>query len=93
MSTSPTGSVMVSQPDEPTNNIPTYAANIPTYAAYELDLVASLGLPLSTYRNATSGGRGPRSFKLGRRNYVLISDWVEWLDHLAETGGLTCGRR
>ena len=86
MSTIPKGSAQVSQPDEPTKNIP-------AHAVYELDLVASLGLPLSTYRNVTAGGRGPRSFKLGRRNYILLSDWVAWLEQIAETGGLTCGRR
>lgn len=84
MSTSALGSAMVSAPTEP-------QTETPLFAAHEVDLVEGLGLPLSTYRACVSGGKGPRTFKLGRRNYVLLTDWHAWLETLAETGGLTVG--
>jgi hypothetical protein len=57
-------------------------------AAPEADLVSSLDLPLSTYRACVRRGGGPRTFKMGRRNYILFDDWDAWLRQLAETGGI-----
>lgn len=83
MSTSSKGLATVSNPVvEPPNDLP-------KIAALETELVESLGVPLSTYRACTRGGRGPRTFKIGRRNYVLLADWDAWLETLAATGGLT----
>jgi hypothetical protein len=78
------GSAVVSRPVELSNEIPLIAAP-------EADLIDSLGVAVSTYRACTRGGRGPRTFKIGRRNFVLIADWEVWLRELAKTGGLTTG--
>ena len=31
--------------------------------------------------------QGPRRFKIGRRVYILKTDWQAWLEGLAESGG------
>ena len=79
MSTSPEGSAMVSAPGEPIEN----QKNI---AAPEVDLVESLRLSVSTYRACIRRGDGPRTFKLGRRNFILLDDWEAWLRQMAKTG-------
>ena len=73
--------VMVSQSSEPQQTVPRTAAP-------EADLVSSIDLPLSTYRACVRRGGGPRTFKMGRRNYILFDDWDAWLRQLAETGGI-----
>jgi hypothetical protein len=78
------GSAVVSRPVELSNDIPRVAAP-------ETELVESIDLAVSTYRACIRGGRGPRTFKIGRRNFVLIEDWNAWLRQMAETGGLTAG--
>ena len=42
-----------------------------------------LDLPVSTLDKLRAEGRGPRSFLIGRRLYVLQADLREWLDRLA----------
>ena len=86
MSTLSSGSALVSVPVEPQNETP-------SFAILETELVASIGLPISTYRACVQGGRGPRTFKLGRRNYILRNDWEAWLEHLADIGGLKAVER
>ncbi|MGA0615616.1 hypothetical protein [Paracoccus sp. KR1-242] len=56
----------------------------PRVAAPETELVAELGLPYSTYAREKAEGRGPRVFQIGRRNYVLLTDWQAWLEARAE---------
>ena len=41
-------------------------------------------LPLSTYRQLKGEGRGPRTFKIGRRCYVHQKDAAAWFDALRE---------
>ena len=55
----------------------------PKIAAPETELVEDLDLPLSTYHGEKAAGRGPRTFKIGRRNYILLADWQAWLESRA----------
>ena len=84
MSTLTEGSAEVSRPGELSNDIPRVAAP-------ETELIERLGVAVSTYRACVRGGRGPRTFKIGRRNFVLIEDWSAWLRQMAQSGGLTAG--
>ena len=68
----------------------TATINHPSIASPETALVESIGVPISTYRAATRGERGPRRFKIGKMWFVLHEDWEKWLRGLAETGGLGC---
>lgn len=47
------------------------------------DVALFLDLPLSTVDKLRAEGRGPRTFKLGRRLYVRQSDLRAWLDRMA----------
>jgi hypothetical protein len=58
-----------------------------THAARLERLAADYDVPPSTLRALIADGRGPRTFTIGRLVYVRRSDWVEWLDTLAEAGG------
>lgn len=58
----------------------------PRVAATESELVELLGVPISTYMAEKAKGRGPRTFKIGRRNFVLLKDWAAWLHARAEQG-------
>ena len=42
-------------------------------------LVEEIDLPLSTFYSLEADGKGPRTFKLGRRKYCLLTDWQAWL--------------
>lgn len=79
MSDQPTGRVEASA-------LPTY---IPRVASPEADLVAALGVALTTYKGCIRNGRGPRRFKIGKRWFVRHDDWDKWVLGLAETGGLS----
>lgn len=57
------------------------------HAAPESELLEEIGLPASTYAAEKAAGRGPRTFKIGRRIYVRIADWHAWLDERAGAGG------
>jgi len=47
------------------------------------DVALFLDLPLSTVDKLRAQGRGPHTFKIGRRLYVRQSDLRSWLDRLA----------
>jgi len=49
------------------------------------DVALFLDLPLSTVDKLRAQGKGPRTFKLGRRLYVRQADLREWLDAMAES--------
>jgi hypothetical protein len=48
------------------------------------DLSIYLDIPVSTLDLLRSQGRGPRTFKIGRRLYVRQVDLREWFDTLAQ---------
>ncbi|MCL4762450.1 MAG: helix-turn-helix domain-containing protein [Burkholderiales bacterium] len=48
------------------------------------DVALFLDLPLSTVDKLRAEGRGPRTFKIGRRLYVRQQDMRAWLDRLAD---------
>lgn len=48
------------------------------------DVALFLDLPLSTVDKLRAQGKGPRTFKLGRRIYVRQVDLRAWLDAMAE---------
>lgn len=75
---------------EDRNQAPNMPNNQTALASPETKLVQSIGVPISTYRAATRGDRGPRRFKIGKMWFVLHEDWEKWLRKLAETGGLGC---
>jgi hypothetical protein len=52
-------------------------------------LCEEIDLPVSSFYAIEQRGQGPRSFKLGRRRYVLLSDWRDWLTRLAKVEGNT----
>jgi hypothetical protein len=62
-------------------------AAVTSHAARVSDLCRDYGLPESTFRSIVAEGRGPRTFTLGRLIYCRRSDWIAWLDRLAEAGG------
>lgn len=47
------------------------------------DVALFLDVPLSTIDKLRAQGRGPRTFKIGRRLYVRQSDMRDWLDRMA----------
>jgi hypothetical protein len=47
------------------------------------DLALFLGVPLSTVDKLRAEGRGPRTFKIGRRLYVRQDDMRSWIDRMA----------
>jgi hypothetical protein len=49
------------------------------------DFAAALDLPMSTMEKLRASGKGPRTFKLGRRLYVRQADQRDWLDAMAES--------
>lgn len=49
------------------------------------DAALFLDVPVSTLDKLRAQGRGPRTFKIGRRLYVRQVDLRDWLDHLAST--------
>jgi hypothetical protein len=49
-----------------------------------VDVSLFLDVPLSTLDKLRAEGRGPRTFKIGRRLYVRQGDMRAWLDALAE---------
>ena len=51
-------------------------------------LAAQTGIPTGTMTALHSQKKGPRTFKIGRRLYVLRADWTTWLTGLATTGGV-----
>ncbi|MDP2518833.1 hypothetical protein [Shimia thalassica] len=59
-------------------------APLPRIAVPFLELLATIDLPESTYRKETAEGRGCRTFKIGRRKYVLMDDWEAWLRERAD---------
>lgn len=63
---------------------PTGAAK--PYASPESTLLETIGLPRSTYAAVKAAGRGPKTFKIGRRIYVLHSEWYAWLDRCSREG-------
>ncbi len=46
------------------------------------DFALQIGLPISTMQQLRKEGKGPKTFKLGRRVYVHVKDAREWLDEL-----------
>ena len=48
------------------------------------DVALFLDVPLSTMDKLRAQGRGPKTFKIGRRLYVRQVDLRTWLDHMAE---------
>jgi hypothetical protein len=52
------------------------------------DVALYLDLPVSTLNMLRSQGRGPRTFRLGRRLYVSRADLLKWLTQMAETEAL-----
>jgi predicted DNA-binding transcriptional regulator AlpA len=48
------------------------------------DVALLMDLPLSTLDMMRAQGTGPKCFKLGRRLYVLQTDFREWLDTMAK---------
>lgn len=48
------------------------------------DVAVFLNLPLSTVQKLRIQGRGPKTFLIGRRIYVLQTDLREWIDSLAK---------
>lgn len=51
------------------------------------DVALFLDLPLSTVDKLRAQGKGPRTFRLGRRLYVRQADLRAWLDQMAEANG------
>jgi len=49
-----------------------------------IEVALFLDLPVSTLNKLHTQGRGPRTFKIGRRLYVRQADLRAWLDELAE---------
>jgi hypothetical protein len=47
------------------------------------DVSLFLDCPLSTLDMLRAQGRGPRTFKIGRRLYVRQADLRDWLDSMA----------
>jgi hypothetical protein len=45
-----------------------------------------IGVPLSTIDKLRAQGHGPRTFKIGRRLFVLQEDLRDWLHHLRDMG-------
>lgn len=48
------------------------------------DVALMLDVPLSTIDKIRAQGRGPKTFRIGRRLYVRRCDLDSWLDELAE---------
>ncbi len=48
------------------------------------DVALFLDIPLSTVDKLRAAGKGPRTFKIGRRLYVRQGDLRAWLDRMAE---------
>lgn len=53
------------------------------YAATLDELAKSIGLPGETLEALNRKGKGPPTFKLGRRIFCRITDFHEWLDDVA----------
>jgi len=53
------------------------------------DIALFLDLPLSTVDQLRAQGRGPKTFRLGRRLYVRQTDLRTWLDRMAESEATT----
>lgn len=53
------------------------------------DVALFLDVPLSTIDKLRAEGRGPHTFKIGRRLYVRQNDMRQWLDRLATDDGGT----
>jgi predicted DNA-binding transcriptional regulator AlpA len=49
-----------------------------------IEVALFLDLPVSTLDKLRAQGRGPRTFKIGRRLYVRQADLRRWLDDLAD---------
>lgn len=49
------------------------------------DVALFLDVPLSTIDKLRAQGRGPHTFKIGRRLYVRQADMREWLDRMAQS--------
>ena len=78
--------------DDPRDAIPDYAERarrmgdlIAAPALPLADVSLFLDLPLSTIDKLRAQGKGPRTFKIGRRLYVRDRDLRDWLDRMAET--------
>ena len=55
------------------------------YGAVPIDgFACQIGLPVSTMQQLRKEGKGPKTFKLGRRVYVHVKDAREWLDELSQ---------
>lgn len=78
-------------PTTPRDEFPDYAERsrrlgdlIAAPALPVADVALFLDLPLSTVDKLRAEGRGPRTFKIGRRLYVRQQDMRAWLDRLAD---------
>ena len=59
------------------------AGPINGYAATLEVLASSIGLPTPTLDALVRAGRGPPTFKIGRRVFGLVGDFHGWLDAVA----------
>jgi hypothetical protein len=50
-----------------------------------IEIALFLDLPISTIDKLRAQGKGPRTFKIGRRLYVRQVDLREWIDRMADT--------
>ncbi|WP_209834309.1 hypothetical protein [Ruegeria sp. HKCCE3926] len=48
------------------------------------DFACQIALPVSTMQQIRKEGKGPKTFKIGRRVYVHVKDAQEWLTELAQ---------
>lgn len=46
-------------------------------------------IPQETLRALHGVGRGPKMFPIGKRLYILRTDWHAWIARVAEAGGVT----
>lgn len=49
-------------------------------------------IPEDTLRAIHQAGRGPHMFPIGKRLYIRRTDWFEWINHIAERGGVTAAK-
>jgi len=53
-----------------------------------IEVALLLDLPSSTLDDLHRQGRGPKTFKIGRRLYVRQTDLRDWLDKMAEAAAI-----